>query len=269
MFFRNKKTLSGLKLTEFNELPSTNEYCKSEALPGNGIILAHRQTKGHGRMGRNFVSAEGGLYVSFYFEAKEISPEALVPLTGKCAVAVLRALEKVCKITPDIKWTNDLLLHGKKICGILAETVWGGDGRPEKLIIGIGINQNQSPQGFDGELSAIASSIYALTGKKTDKYKLLSALANEISRVYSSLLSRENEGEYLDLYRKHCTTLGKEVHILHPSIVPNEDPRVVFAREPDLFPMAAAVDIDNDFGLILRHGDGSTEVLRSGEVSIR
>lgn len=273
MLFRKKapqkSSFSGFEIIEFDTLPSTNEYCKTAALCDRSIVLAHKQTSGHGRMGRNFVSEDGGLYVSFFLEPRDIAPEALIPLTGRCAVAVFSAIRKVCRVTPDIKWTNDLLLFGKKICGILAETVWGENGKPEKLIIGIGINLNQTPGSFKGDLSSIASSIFALTGIKTDIYKLLLALAEEISDVYSSLSDKEKEDEYLDIYRAHCKTLGKEVHILCPSLAKGEDPREVFKKDPDIFPVATALDIDRDFGLIVRYEDGTTETLRSGEVSVR
>lgn len=262
------------RLMEFDSLPSTNEYCKSDEIRGNRIILAHSQSAGHGRMGRSFSSKSGGLYVSFLYELDDVKPESLLPITGMCAVAVLRAIKKASGVTPDIKWTNDLLLEGKKICGILAETVFGSSGKPEKLIIGIGINVNQHKDCFAGELEGIASSLYLLTGREYDKMLLLRTLAAEIEKVYFTAFSDNSNGnrisEYTGEYRRHCMTLGKDIHILRPSLSPvGIDPRVAFAADKSLFPIAKALDIDENFGLIVRHKDGSIERIVSGEVSVK
>lgn len=261
------------RLIEFDTLPSTNEYCKKEQVNGK-IVVAKKQTNGHGRMGRSFFSEDGGLYVSFCYELNDVLPEHLIPITGMCAVAVIRAIVTVCKISPSIKWTNDILLQNKKICGILAETVFSNDLSPEKLIIGIGINLNQAKKSFDGELKNIASSIYALTGKRTDKKELLKVLASEVDKAAKIAVSPQSEcdlkNEYVKEYRKNCITLGKEIHILKQSLAPDGiDPKVAFSQNKELFPTAIAVDIDENFGLLVQNPDKTFETIVSGEVSVR
>lgn len=263
------KKLLKSRLIIHESLPSTNEYCKKDLVSGGQIVLAQKQTSGHGRMGRSFVSKTGGLYVSFCFEPN-IDAKKLIPVTGMCAVAVRRAIKRCCAVSPEIKWTNDILLCEKKICGILAETTFEA-GRPKKLIIGIGINLNQPKESFEGELSKIASSISALTGKNTDSELLVAILMEEIDQAYVALCEGGNAIlPYIEEYRRHCTSLGKEVHILRPALAPEgTDPRKAFAEDPSIFPTATAVDIDESFGLIVRYADGKKETLFSGEISIR
>ncbi len=268
-----KKAEMRKRLRVFDLLPSTNEYCKSDAVMGGEIIRAVRQSAGHGRMGRSFSSEAGGLYVSFCYTPKNITPEKLVPLTGMCAVAVRNALLEACGIESDIKWTNDILFHGKKLCGILAETVFSSDGAfaPEKVIIGIGINCNQSREAFDGELSGIASSVLAETGKKVDIEALLVNLAEEADMAAEAAFSGNDVRikAYVNEYRRHCITIGRTVRVLKNGICPGRDPRRVFAESPEVFPTAKVLDIDNVFGLAVEYENGEKETLTSGEVSVR
>ncbi len=256
------------RLLAYNSLPSTNEHCKRDEVRHGNVVLALKQSAGHGRMGRSFTSAEGGVYVSFCYEP-HISPEELLPLTGMCAVAVREAIEQVCGVSPSIKWTNDIVLSGKKICGILAETLLDG-GMVKKLIIGIGINLNQRAEDFDAELLKIASSVSMLTSESYDKMSLLLALAKEIDGVYEALLKgREAIAPYVYEYRKYCETLRRDVRVLKSAIAGGKDPREVFAETPNAFPQAFAEDIDDSFALIVRYQSGEKETLFSGEVSIR
>ena len=253
-----------------SEVDSTNEFCKSDAVKGDCIVRALSQTSGRGRMGRKFFSDEGGFYISYCFFPEKLRAEELLPLTGLTAVAVLRAVEVAAGIKPSIKWTNDLILSGKKICGILAEPILGSEGRVERIIIGIGINTNQNAKCFESELSGIASSVFALTGKKVDEDALLTALTGEMLNVYSVICkSSDEKAQYVDHYRSHCETIGKEIKILKPAIAKGSDPRELFAKAPELFPTAVAVDIDESFGLIVRYPDMKEETVSFGEISIR
>lgn len=256
------------RLREFDCLSSTNEFCKNESVKDRQIVLARTQTNGHGRMGRHFVSVEGGFYISFCYK-EGILAERLTCVTGMCAVASRRAIEKTCGVKADIKWLNDLILQGKKICGILVETEFSGSGDVEKLIIGIGINSNQSSDSFRGEIDGIASSIFALEGKMVDNDSLLINLTEEIDRIFDVLFGSGDIGEYIEDYKRYCTTLGRDVHVLSSALAGGKDPREVFASDPSLFPTVKAVDIDDSFGLVTVGFDGERKILRSGEVSVR
>ena len=259
------------KYVFLDKVDSTNEYCKSPLVRCDRIVRAAKQTKGRGRMGRCFSSEDGGFYISYCFFPKELKPEALMPLTGLCAVAVSEALFCVTGIMPDIKWPNDLLLGGKKVCGILVENVIGSGGSVERLIIGIGINTNQSADCFCGELGGIAGSFLSLTGKRVDEDELLTELSVRIFGVYNCILNgdRERMNIIAEKYREHCITLGRTVHILRPELAPNGmDPKKLFSEEPNRFPSAIALDIDENFALIVRYPDGHEEKISSGEVSV-
>lgn len=252
------------------EVGSTNDFCKSDSVTEDCIVRALRQRCGRGRMGRKFFSDEGGFYISYCFFPDELLAGELFPLTGLCAVAVLRAICRATGICPSIKWTNDLLISGKKICGILAESVLGDGGKAERVIIGIGINTNQAARCFEGELSGIASSIFALTGKKVDEDALLFALTDEMLAAYSVICGKtDKKQQYIDIYRAHCETLGKKIRILKPSVAAGKDPREIYMENPELFPSAEAIDIDDSFGLIVKYPDTREETISFGEVSIK
>lgn len=271
-FERNITRFINSRYILLDEVDSTNAYCRSEEIKHDVIVRALRQTAGRGRMGRRFFSDDGGFYISYCYFPEEMKAEKLLPLTGLCAVAVSKALGAVIGEEPDIKWTNDLLLFGKKICGILVETVIGGDGNVERVIIGIGINTNQKAECFFGELEGIASSVLALTGKMVDEEKLLTFLSVMIHGVYTTVCreDREQIGKYAEHYRERCVTLGREVSILRPSLVPaGKDPKEAYDEEPSLFPRAIAEDIDDAFGLVVCHENGEKETLTFGEVSVR
>lgn len=254
------------------EINSTNEYCKSKYVVSDRIVRALKQTSGRGRMGRSFLSEEGGFYISYCYFPENLMVQDLLPITGLCAVAVSKALERVAGIKAEIKWTNDLIFMGKKICGILTEPVLDHNGRVERLIIGFGINTNQPKNCFDGELANIASSIFALTGTRVDEDDLLICLSLLLQGIYDAVCTKNRIviNDHVKYYRSRCITIGKEISILRPSLVENgRDPKEVYNETPDIFPKATAIGIDENFGLIVRHGDGSEEILTFGEVSVR
>lgn len=151
----------------FAQIDSTNSYLKAEAMSGapDGLCaIADRQTAGRGRAGRSFRSDAGqGVYLSMLLRPA-CAPTAAMTVTAHVAVAVCRALER-CGVQPGIKWTNDLVLGTKKICGILTElTVEAESGTVDSIVAGIGVNVRQRPEDFPEELRAIAGSVYSETG---------------------------------------------------------------------------------------------------------
>lgn len=269
--FKNAEMRLADQLVLLDEVDSTNEYCKSDNIKCDTVVKAKKQLSGRGRMGRKFYSDRGGFYISYCFVPKQKIPaERFLPITGICASVVLDAIKDTCKIQPKIKWTNDILLGEKKICGILTESVISGGGDMEKLIVGIGINTNQGQEAFS-EIENIASSIYAVNGEKVNEDRLLLRLSAGIFDAYDALC-RGDKGlvEYhVENYRANCLTLHREVSVLSPQLCEGEDPRVVFAKDPQRFPTARAIDIDEKFGLIIESPHGQKETLTFGEVSVR
>lgn len=236
----------------FDEIDSTNSFLKREgsALPDGYLVCALRQTAGRGRFGKSFVSPPGGIYLSMLFRPS-FSAQRCSELTPLTAVAVCCAIERICNVKPGIKWVNDLVLGGRKICGILAELVFDDCGGVDYVIIGIGLNANTRREDFPPELAEIASSIYEETGKFVDT----AALAAEIACALRSAATAfpANKNDILYNYRQRCATLSRQIR--------------VYSGEG--FYEAYAERIDDDFHLIVRCEDGGYRTLLGGDVSVR
>ena len=239
----------------FASVDSTNTWLKREAMSGapDGLcVIADAQTAGRGRSGRSFLSApERGIYLSVLLRPN-CPPDVCATLTAHAAVAVCRAIERVCGVSPSIKWTNDILLGGRKICGILTElTLEGESGDVDSVVIGIGINANNRNEEFPPELREIAGSIYTASGKHIHRASLAAALVEELDRM--SRLWEKDARAYLADYRSRCVTVGRPVLI----------------RRGDAQRQAFAEAVTDDFSLLVRYPDGACEALTGGEVSVR
>lgn len=239
----------------FDSIDSTNTYLKREAMsgaPGGLCAVANEQTAGRGRVGRKFLSApDCGVYLSLLLRPS-CAPSDCSTLTSHAAVAVCRAISRVCHVQPGIKWTNDILLRDKKICGILTElSLEGESGAVDSVVIGIGINANNRPEDFPPELRAVAGSIFDATGERVCRSELAAALITELDAMTQAWTS--DPRAYLEEYRALCLTTGKDVRVLR-----GDSERAGFAEA-----------ITDDFALLVRYSDGSRETLTGGEVSVR
>lgn len=184
-----------MKIIELEETDSTNEYCKRVDCGKDLCVIAARQTGGKGTKGRSFVSADGGIYLSLMRHYKNFSAEnAFEILVGAC-VAVCKTLEEF-GLTPIIRWANDVLVNGKKICGMLIENTLSG-GTISRSIVGIGLNVNNA---FDGVLSQIATSMCGELNKILPLEKVKKALLKNLENGYS-----------IEDYRKRINWFGKSV----------------------------------------------------------
>lgn len=236
------------------EIDSTNSYLKREALTGaphGTVAVANRQTAGRGRMTRSFQSPSGkGVYLSVLLRP-QLPPEALMGVTGMTAVAVCNAVERSAGVRPAIKWTNDLVLHGKKICGILTEMALEGEtGLTQSLVIGAGVNVGHTPEDFGPEVASMATSLNQ-EGCPVSRARLAAAMIEELGRLSDALGG--DTSDWVAAYRRDCVNLGKPVRLLWT----------------DGQTQAEAIDIDEQFGLVIRLPDGSVETVRTGEVSVR
>lgn len=237
------------------EVDSTNSYLKRIALenaPHGAAAVANFQTGGKGRLGRSFQSPRGkGVYLSILLRPEWAAAEAL-PVTALAAVAVCNAVEQVCGARPQIKWANDVVLHGKKLCGILTEVALEGEtGQVQSMVIGAGINVHHQPGDFSPEVEAVATSLDQELGGTFSRPALAAALYLELLSLGDRLGSDLSAD--LAAYRRDCLTLGREVRLLWRD------------RQETAF----ALDVDEQFGLIVRRADGEVETIRSGEVSVR
>lgn len=242
------ESLKTLPIFWHETLDSTNTEAKrmlSRGFDRDAIVTASMQTGGRGRLGRSFYSpADTGIYVSYLLHPEgELSD--LVSLTAAAAVAVDRAIRKLTDAEPLIKWVNDLYLDGKKICGILAETVTRPQlNAPTAIIIGIGLNMNM--EAFPKELQDIAGSLHA---PKIKKSRMIAAIAEELF----ALAKDPSDRSYMEEYRAHSLVLGK---------------RVICIRG-DVKTHALAIGIDDDGGLRVQLDDGSEQTLHTGEITLR
>ena len=186
----------------FYETTSTNYLAKvfvaENRIEKPAVFIAKTQTKGRGRYERSFISPEGGLYMTYVSPANEgFSLWAIMS-----AVAVSRVLQRA-GIHATIKWPNDLKIDGKKVCGILPESVVTDK---RYVIMGIGVNINTTADNLE-EVKDIATSVYITTGKKMSVKKFAKWLVKELYSVFEV----EDTEDLLDEYKRKCETLSKKV----------------------------------------------------------
>jgi len=182
----------GKTIFHFFSVDSTNAFASrlwthGRKVPHGSVIIAETQTAGRGRLGRSWHSEpETGLYFSLVLRPK-VPPQYAPLFTLGAAVALHHAIERETGLDVDIKWPNDLLVLGKKVCGILAEMQAEFD-RVNSLIIGIGVNVNHSS--LPAELSDRAISLRMASGKVQSRIECLVAFLEE----FETLLSQFEHG---------------------------------------------------------------------------
>lgn len=255
--FLGETALVGRTLQCFDELDSTNLRAKQLALagaPDGAVVTADCQTAGRGRMDRSFQSPRGkGVYLTALLRP-DLPPERLLPVTAMAGVAVCDAVEELCGVRPGLKWPNDPVLGGKKLCGILTElSLEGETGRVQYLVLGIGVNVGQTAGDFTPEVAEMATSLAMALGRSVSRPALAAAEIRALDRLYADLLAG-NLAPYLAACRRDCVNLGRTVQLISPD----------GTRET-----ARALDVDDDFSLVVRTEAGEVETVRSGEVSVR
>ncbi|MBQ9327795.1 MAG: biotin--[Solobacterium sp.] len=230
----------------FDEVDSTNNYAKvlcAKGTPHGTLVVANHQTAGRGRQGHSFYSPKNtGLY--FTLVIKPENDAFISRITPAAAVATVDAIEEITGIHPGIKWVNDLFVGTRKIAGILTEAITDFETRTmDYVIIGIGINCKEME--FPEEIQNTAASLNA------DRMSR-SALAGALQRHLLHRTAHLDE-DLMERYRKDSIVLGQ---------------KITYSRNNELF-TGIAVDINDAGNLIIKKPDDSTEVLQSGEISIR
>ena len=235
-----------------SSVDSTNLVCKrmaAEGAPDGTVVIADTQTAGRGRLGRSFQSAQGlGLYLSVLWRPRT-APEEWMALPALGAVAAVRAVAQVCGLAVQIKWPNDIVYDGRKLGGILTESVLLG--AEPAVVLGIGINVSHRAADFAGEVRDIAASLEMVSGKPVSRAALAAALMMELDCLRHEAL--EEPQLWLEEYRAACLTVGREVQVLCDGGTQR----------------AVALGVDEGFGLQVRYADGREETVRAGEVSVR
>lgn len=241
-----------IKLHCLESVDSTNTYLKELAkkgAPEGTLVVANGQTAGRGRLGRSFYSAPGlGIYMSLLLRPNE-QADCVMSLTAFTAVAVCRAIKRVTGLSPEVKWINDIILNGKKICGILCESAVNGQGT-DYAVIGIGLNLITRAEDFPPELRYTAGSIFSESGFVCDRGTLISAIIAELDAMYTAWCA--DKTAYHEEYCGLCKTTGREI-----TLGSSYGEATV-----------TALTVEPDFGLRIRTPDGQELVIKSGEISV-
>jgi len=261
----------GQDVTYLRSVDSTNVVAARAASRGAAeglLVIAEEQTVGRGRLGRRWVSPPGvGLWFSVVLRPTGLPPAAigrLLMLTG-CAVA--QAIERVARLSPWLKWPNDVLVNGRKVGGLLGQAglplPLGGEGRgysPAQpgeggflawTVVGVGLNVNAD----EATMQAIApgaSSLLVERGKPVSRVRLLRAILEGLETRYQALRAGEEERLRRE-WAARLETLGQSVAVVTPAGTLE----------------GLAEDVDADGALLLRLPDGRLERLLAGDVTLR
>lgn len=235
-------TLLGRKVVHLNTTNSTNVVARQMAERGieeGTVVIAENQTRGKGRMGRSWTTRPGGLWMSVVLKPG-IDPMHASSITLLAAVSVTKAL-RGAGLDAVIKWPNDVLVNGKKICGILTEMSAETD-VVNFIILGIGVNvNNEMPL-------ETATTMKAELGRDVDRVKFTQSLLEVLEEDY---LTFKEEGfiPILWSWRRYSDTLGRLVEVTYQDEVIR----------------GTAQDVDEDGSLLVKTGDGSIRKIVSGD----
>ena len=236
----------------FESVDSTNTYlkklCNTQEISEKTVVLAAQQSGGRGRLGRSFVSPQGGVYLSIAFPVRYSADVALL-ITAAAAVAVCRVLDRYTNEAAQIKWVNDVYLGGKKVCGILTEAVTDTQrGCIKNTIVGIGLNLC-GYDAFPEELKPIVTTLEQHVKALPSREELAVQIVNALCRIEADL----TDAAVMEEYRTRSFVIGKQVRVIQSDTETN----------------ALVTDIDERGGLCVAYENGETAVLQSAEISIR
>jgi len=246
-----RKLLSDRKVIFLTSIDSTNTHATKLAendSPHGTLIIADSQTKGRGRLGRDWFSPpKKNIYMSIILRP-EIKAEEATLLTIMAGVASARALRNTTGLEVKLKWPNDIVVIEKKLGGILIETKTNHD-RLLFAVIGIGINVNMAAEDFPSGLRSFSTSVKIDLGKSIPRHPIIAEIFKETEQWYKVML-RGDRNTLLDEWRKLSSTLGRDVKITIG--------KMAFK--------GIAEDIDNKGMLILRLLSGGIKKISTGDV---
>lgn len=242
----------GKNVIYYEETDSTNTALRklvTDSMEEGTVVIAEYQNAGKGRLGRMWTSPKGaGVWMSILLRP-DMPPNEASKLTLIAGLSVCKAIRSLTGLNADIKWPNDVLINGKKICGILTEMNAEMD-HINFIILGIGVNVNMSE--FSEELSEVATSLKIEGGKLYLRKAIVQIILQEFEKSYNNYVLGNDFEEFANEYRKYCVTLNKEVKVL--------------SKKPF---SGKAVNINSDGELIVEKENGERTIVFSGEVSIR
>jgi BirA family biotin operon repressor/biotin-[acetyl-CoA-carboxylase] ligase len=237
------------------EVGSTNDLAASllnEGLPDASLIIANHQTQGRGRSDRKwFTPPDSALALSLVFTKflPQLNDISIPLFTGLGALAVCKALEEDHFLQPQIKWPNDVLLEGKKTCGVLAEAHWEGN-QLQAVIIGIGVNISHPSVPADENLNFPATCVQYHTNKSVDRLKILRTV---LAKALEDRM-RISAPTFIQDWEERLAFMGEQVQIIE-----NEKPIY----------HGGVSGLDAGGKLILQLADGSQTTITIGEIHLR
>ena len=242
----------GKNIIHFKEIDSTNEELKRQAktnAPDGLVCTAETQTKGKGRLSREWVSEYSkGIYASILLKP-QISPMEVMSITLISGLAICNSIKKVTGLDATIKWPNDVLVNNKKVCGILTEMSAQTD-IVDYIIIGVGINVNNTI--FPDELKSKATSLFLESGKNVSRVELLKEVLYQIEIATTEFIT-DCTYNLLKTYKENCVTIGKTVTVIR------KDKEIT----------GIAVDLSENGALIIETEQGQKMEINSGEVTVQ
>ena len=249
--YHNLKTeIIGKNIIHLESVDSTNDYLKKigNNVQEGTVVISEEQTKGKGRLGRNWQSkSKEGIWMSIILKP-EIVPYKAPFITLIAGAAIVKALNDL-QVPAKIKWPNDIIINNKKVSGILTELSAEIE-RINYVVVGIGMNVKNLY--FDKELEEKATSLY-----KEDYYlsrvELVSQIIYEFEKLYKDYIENNNKEEILRICKEYSAILNKDVYII----------------KDDKKELVKCIDISNDGNLVVRDNNDTIQEILSGEVSIR
>jgi BirA family biotin operon repressor/biotin-[acetyl-CoA-carboxylase] ligase len=248
-----KTSFIGRKICTFGILKSTNDHAWRLAEEGAGegtVVIAEEQTAGRGRFGRSWASPSGmGIWCSVIFRPS-LFPWEAPRMTMMAALAAARAISASTGVPVSLKWPNDVLIEGKKVCGILTELSAETDA-VRFVITGIGINVHQREGDFPAALRDKAVSLHMALDGPVSRMQVIRCLLGELENVYVLM----NTAGFAAL-RREIVSLSCVVG------------RAVSVRQKNLVYRGRVLDIDETGGLVMELAGGRIEHIISGEVQL-
>ena len=241
-----KTNMLGKSIYVFDEIDSTQEFANAlpiiESVHGT-IVIAKKQNMGKGRIGRNWISPEGGLWMSIIFRP-EFNVNSIIFTQFIGALAIAEAIMEITKIRCSLKWPNDVLINEKKVCGILVDVKL--QSKHKVIVMGMGLNANIEPSLVNNNLSQdsiIATSLNKEYGYEIDLVRLTKSIIDKLEYYYYDFLTTGKSLEIINLWKKNSDIIGKRATVY--------DGNEKVAGQ--------VIDLDNDGSLLMKLGDSSVK----------
>ncbi len=243
----------GKEIRYFSQIDSTNQYAKRIAEEGASdgmLIIADEQTAGKGRSGRHWVTPPGEAIAFTLILRPKLTTDRISMVTLVMGLAVVHAINALYDLKAGIKWPNDAVVGGKKICGILTE-MSAEISQIHYIVIGVGINANLTE--FPEEIRSIATSLKLQLGHEVNRAELIAKVMGEFERLYTKFESAGNLQDMQDEYNAACLNMDRPVRVLDPA--------------GEYTGVARGI---NEWGVLkVEMEDGTIREVSSGEVSVR